>query len=125
MKDFKGKVVFIDVWATWCGPCKEQFPYYKEIEEEYKDNKDIVFVGISIDKVKDREKWLKMIGKENLGGLQLLDDNGLGFARSYEIAGIPRFLLIDRQGKWIEVRCPRPGDKQDLKRYLDAALKGG
>ena len=38
MKDFKGKVVLIDVWATWCGPCREQFPYLKEIEEEYKDN---------------------------------------------------------------------------------------
>ncbi|WP_066409067.1 TlpA family protein disulfide reductase [Flavisolibacter tropicus] len=122
MKDFKGKVVFIDVWATWCGPCKEQFPFYKEIEEEYKDNKNIVFVGISIDREKDREKWLNMIKKESLGGLQLLDDTGKAFARPYQINAIPRFLLIDKQGKWIEIRCPRPESKENLKRYLDKAL---
>jgi thiol-disulfide isomerase/thioredoxin len=124
MKDFKGKVVLIDVWATWCGPCKAQFPFYKEIEEEYKDNKDIVFVGISIDRATDREKWLKMIQKEKLGGLQLLDDTGKAFADLYEINAIPRFLLIDKQGKWIEIRCPRPELKEELKRYLDKALKG-
>jgi thiol-disulfide isomerase/thioredoxin len=123
MKDFKGKVVFIDVWATWCGPCREQFPYLKVIEEEYKDNKDIVFLGISIDQAKDRQKWLNVIKKENLHGVQLLDDIGKSFARKYEISGIPRFLLISKEGKWIEVRCPRPGSKEDLKRYLDKALK--
>ena len=65
MKDFKGKVMFIDVWATWCGPCREQFPFLKIVEEEYKDNSDIVFMGISIDRLRDREKWLKMMKKEN------------------------------------------------------------
>lgn len=122
MKDFKGKVVFIDVWATWCGPCKEQIPFLKEIEEEYKDNKDLVFMGISIDRVNDREKWLKMIRKENLHGVQLLDDMGKVFARPYEINAIPRFLLIDKKGNWIEVRCPRPESKEKLKKYLDKAL---
>jgi thiol-disulfide isomerase/thioredoxin len=123
MKDFKGKVVFIDVWATWCGPCKEQFPHMKTIEEEYKDNPNIVFVGISLDRNKDKEKWLAMIRKEKLVGVQLLDDIGLAFGRKYEIVGIPRFLLIDKQGKWIEVRCPRPSSKEDLKRYIDQALQ--
>jgi thiol-disulfide isomerase/thioredoxin len=123
MKDFKGKVVFIDVWATWCGPCKEQFPHMKTIEEEYKDNPHIVFVGISLDRKKDKEKWLAMIRKEKLVGVQLLDDIGLAFGRKYEIVGIPRFLLIDKQGKWIEVRCPRPSSKEELKRYIDRALQ--
>jgi thiol-disulfide isomerase/thioredoxin len=122
MKDFKGKVIFIDVWATWCGPCKEQIPYLKEIEEEYKDNKDIVFVGISIDRLSDRGKWVKMIQKENMGGIQLLDDLGKTFSKPYKIDAIPRFLLIDKQGNWIEIRCPRPSDKEALKVYLDDAL---
>jgi thiol-disulfide isomerase/thioredoxin len=123
MKDFKGKVVFIDVWATWCGPCREQFPFLKEIEEEYKDNSDIVFMGISIDRAKDRQKWLKAMKKEDLHGVQLLDDMGKTFARKYEIVGIPRFLLVSKDGKWIEVRCPRPEAKEELKRYLDKALE--
>src|SRR6188768_1112418 len=123
MKDFKGKVVFIDVWATWCGPCREQFPFLKVVEEEYKDNSDIVFMGISIDRGKDREKWLKMMKKENLPPLQLFDDMGKSFARKYEINAIPRFLLVSKDGKWIEVRCPRPESKEDLKKYLDKALQ--
>ena len=123
MKEFKGKVVFIDVWATWCGPCREQFPFLKVVEEEYKDNSDIVFMGISIDRGRDREKWLKMMKKENLHGVQLLDDTGKSFARKYEINAIPRFLLISKEGKWIEVRLPRPEAKEDLKKYLDKALQ--
>ena len=122
MKDFKGKVVFIDVWATWCGPCREQFPHLKEIEEEYKDNKDIVFMGISIDKLKDQQKWLRFIRKEKLQGIQLLDD-AKAFREKYGIYSIPRFLLIDKQGRWIEIRCPRPEAKEELKRYLDKALE--
>ena len=123
MKEFKGKVVFIDVWATWCGPCKEQFPYLKELEEEYKDNKNIVFVGISIDRVQDKDKWLRFIQKEKLPGIQLLDDAGHGFGRKYGINAVPRFLLIDKEGNWIEIRCPRPTDTENLKRYLDKALQ--
>ena len=123
MKDFKGKVVFIDVWATWCGPCREQFPFLKEVEEEYKNNNDIVFLGISIDRDRDRQKWINTIKKENLPPLQLFDDMGKYFARKYEINAIPRFLLVSKDGKWIEVRCPRPEAKDDLKKYLDKALQ--
>src|SRR5215204_42479 len=124
MKDFKGKVVFIDVWATWCGPCKAQFPFLREIEEEYHDNKDLVFVGISLDKAEVKQKWQAMIRKENLGGIQLLDDFGKTFGRKYGIAAIPRFMLIDKQGKWIEIRCPMPEMKERLRKYLDKALAG-
>jgi thiol-disulfide isomerase/thioredoxin len=122
MKDFKGKVVLIDVWATWCGPCKAQFPFLKEIEHEYANNKDLVFVGISLDKLEVKQKWMAMIKKEKLGGIQLLDDFGKSFGRKYDLTAIPRFMLIDRQGRWIEIRCPRPEAKGDLKRYLDKAL---
>jgi thiol-disulfide isomerase/thioredoxin len=124
MKDFKGKVVFIDVWATWCGPCRAQFPFLKQIEEEYAGNKDIVFVGISLDKVEVKQKWKDMIVKEHLVGIQLLDDFGKAFGRKYDVNAIPRFMLIDKQGNWMEIRCPNPESKADLKRYLDKALKG-
>jgi thiol-disulfide isomerase/thioredoxin len=123
MEDFKGKVILIDVWATWCGPCRGQFPFLKAIEEEYRANKDIVFVGISTDKIKDKQKWLKTIQKENLVGIQLLDDFGKAFGRKYQIMSIPRFLLINKQGNWIEIRCPLPEAKEELKRYLDKALQ--
>ena len=82
----------------------------------------IVFAGISIDRAKDHDKWIKMIRKENLVGLQLLDDTGKAFAKPYDISAIPRFMLIDKQGRWIEIRCPLPEAKENLKRYLDKAL---
>jgi thiol-disulfide isomerase/thioredoxin len=120
-KDFKGKVVLIDVWATWCGPCKGEMPYMKAIEEEYK-GKNIVFVGISLDQAKDKQKWKNYVEGEKLPGVQLMDDFGKTFGRKYQIAGIPRFMLIDTRGNWIEVRCPNPSDTEALKKYIDAAL---
>jgi thiol-disulfide isomerase/thioredoxin len=125
MKDFKGKVVLIDVWATWCGPCKAQMPFLKEIEEEYAQNKDIVFVGVSLDKMEAHQKWLDMVKEKQLGGVQLIDDWGKAFGRKYQLTAIPRFMLIDRQGKWIEIRCPKPEAKEDLKKYIDKALLEG
>ena len=122
MKDFRGKVIFIDVWATWCGPCRAQIPFLKEIEEDYKDNKNIVFAGISIDKLKDRQKWIQFVEKEKLPGIQLLDDFGKSFAQKYGLSPIPRFLLIDKEGRWIEIRCPLPEAKEELKKYFDKAL---
>ena len=124
MKNFKGKVVLIDVWATWCGPCKGEMPYLKAIEEDYKDNNDIVFVAISIDRFKDKLKWQNYIQKENLGGIHLIDDMGKSFGKKYQIASVPRYMLIDKKGNWIEVRCPNPSSTEELKKYLNEALKG-
>lgn len=122
MKDFKGKVIFIDTWATWCGPCKAQMPFMKEIEEHYHGNDNLVFVGISLDAEKDKQKWLDMIKEKELGGVQLLDSKGVSFAKKYKINAIPRFLLIDKEGNWVEMRCPLPETKDKLIRYIDKEL---
>ncbi|MCO4291887.1 TlpA family protein disulfide reductase [Solitalea sp. MAHUQ-68] len=122
MKDFKGKVVLVDVWATWCGPCKAQMPFLKEVEELYKGNDSIVFVGISLDAAKDKQKWMDMIHEKQLEGVQLLDDFGRTFGRKYKMNAIPRFLLIDKNGNWAEVRCPLPESKEKLKKYIDREL---
>jgi thiol-disulfide isomerase/thioredoxin len=123
MKDFAGKVVLIDVWATWCGPCKAQMPFLKEVEEHYKGNDNIVFVGISLDAEKDKQKWLNMIKEKELEGVQLLDDIGKSFGRKYKAVSIPRFFLIDKKGNWAEVRCPLPENTEKLKKYIDKELK--
>lgn len=123
MGDFKGKVVLIDVWATWCGPCKAQIPHLKKIEEFYKGNNNIVFVGISTDTEKNKQKWLDMVKEKDLEGVQLLDDGFKNFASKYKIMAIPRFLLIDKKGNWSEVRCPLPEDGTKLKKYIDKALQ--
>ena len=61
----------MDIWATWCGPCKYQIPYLEEIVKAYK-GKNIAFVSISIDAQKDKEKWKNMIQEKHMGGVQLL-----------------------------------------------------
>ncbi len=123
LNSYKGKVIFIDTWATWCGLCKEQLPFLKELEEAYKNEQGIVFAGISIDRSKDIPKWKSMIKTQQLPGLQLLDEGGKKFRYPMHIEAIPRFLLIDKKGNWIEVRCPKPDEKQRIHQYIDRALQ--
>ena len=96
LEDLKGKYVYVDVWATWCGPCKAEIPFLKEVEKSYHD-KNIAFVSISIDQEKDKETWKKMIEEQELGGIQLFAeaDWKSKFATDYAIEGIPRFIIID------------------------------
>ncbi|WP_117880557.1 TlpA family protein disulfide reductase [Aureibaculum luteum] len=113
LDDLKGKYVYIDVWATWCGPCLAEIPSLKKVEKTYHD-KNIVFVSLSIDKKKDHDKWKKMVTEKELGGIQLIADNDSSskFVQDYQIMGIPRFILIDPQGNIVNSNAPRPSDKK-------------
>ena len=119
LSDFKGKYVYIDVWATWCGPCILEIPYLKEIEEEFIDS-NIEFVSISLDEPRFHDTWRKMIKNKNLSGTQLITENGWDskFVRDYSVQGIPRFMLIDDIGNLISADAEKPSDpklKQKLK----------
>ncbi len=117
LSDLKGKYVYIDVWATWCGPCKAEIPFLKEIESEYHD-RNIHFVSLSIDDDrthsnswdKARSDWKAMIIDKELGGIQLFAPEGWksDFVEAYKIKGIPRFILIDPQGNIVTPEAPRP-----------------
>lgn len=111
LNDLKGKLVYIDVWATWCGPCLGEIPSLKQLESDY-HGKNIEFVSISIDTKKDFEKWRKMVKEKDLKGIQLFADNDWKseFVRAYAIDAIPRFLLIDESGNIISADAPRPSD---------------
>ena len=74
LSSLKGKIVYVDLWATWCGPCRAEIPFLKKLEKDF-DNKKIEFVSISIDEVKNRDIWKKFIADKNLRGIQLLADN--------------------------------------------------
>ena len=123
LEDFKGKYVYIDVWAQWCGPCRQEIPFLQKIEEKY-HGKDIVFTSISIDTAKDREKWKKMVTDKALGGIQLIADNNWKseFIQAYGINSIPRFILIDPKGNVVDADAKRPSDPA-LQEQLDKLLK--
>ncbi|WP_053972146.1 TlpA disulfide reductase family protein [Mangrovimonas sp. ST2L15] len=122
LEDFKGKYIYIDVWATWCGPCKAEIPHLKRVEEKYHD-KDIEFISISIDRKQDRDKWKKMVKDENLEGVQLMADNDFKsqFVQDYYIKGIPRFILLDPESNIIMANAPRPSNSE-LEKILEQLL---
>ena len=120
-EDLRGKVVLIDVWATWCGPCKAEIPYLKKLEEEMKGT-NLQIVSISVDEAKDKAKWAKMIKDENLGGLQLFASGWGDLAQYYKIKGIPRFMIFDKEGKIVTTDSPRPSNPE-LKTLLNKILQ--
>lgn len=122
LADLKGKYIYVDVWATWCGPCIREIPFLKEVEEAY-HGKNIEFVSISIDTEKDYEKWKAMVSEKQLGGIQLIADNNWKskFVEDYAIMGIPRFILIDPQGNIVSADAPRPSDPK-LRVMLDEMI---
>ena len=123
LSDFKGKYVYIDVWATWCGPCRAEIPFLKKTEEKY-EGKNIAFVSISVDVQKDFEKWKKFVAEKQLGGVQLFADKDWNsdFMKSFSINSIPRFILIDPAGKIVSADAARPSSPK-LQEQLDALLK--
>lgn len=113
LKDFRGSYVYIDVWATWCGPCKYEIPFLEKVEKKYHD-KNIKFVSLSIDNKRDEQKWRDMIKAKNMGGIQLLADKDYNsqFIKDYFIYGIPRFILLDPEGKIVDYDAPRPSEEK-------------
>ena len=112
LASLKGKYVYIDVWATWCGPCRQELPHLKVLEEKF-HGKNIHFVSISVD---NRQKdWLKMVTKDQMTGIQLYGGPRAQIMVDYKIEGIPRFLLIDREGRVINSDMTRPSDPKTEK----------
>lgn len=120
LKDMKGKVVVVDVWATWCGPCKGEIPSLQALEEEMK-GKDVEFVSISVDEAKDHDKWKQFVAEKQLGGTQLFAAGWSEIAKYYQINGIPRFMVFDKAGKIVNVDAPRPSTP-DLKMLIEKHL---
>ena len=114
LSSFKGSLVYVDVWATWCGPCKAEIPYLKSLEQDYHEQ-NIVFLSVSVDTNKD--EWLKMVKEEELGGVQLWADGWSQITKDYAIFGIPRFMLFSKDGKVISNDAPRPSNDQTRKLF--------
>ena len=122
LESLKGKYVYIDVWATWCGPCRAEIPSLKKVEEQF-HGKNIAFVSISVDVDKDHEKWKSFVKEKDLGGIQLFaDKNWLSdFIKAFNINSIPRFLLIDPNGIVVDADAARPSDPR-LQAQLSSLL---
>ena len=111
LSDFKGKYVYMDIWATWCGPCKVQIPFMKQLEEEFRDA-PIHFVSISVDSEDDKPVWAKMVRENEMSGVQLFAGRENNFGYDYKIQYIPTFIILDKDGNIMNPSAPAPMDYQ-------------
>lgn len=112
LSDFKGKILIIDVWATWCGGCIEKLPYFIKLAERYKTRDDVEFMTISIDNEWSFGKWKDCLSKYKLQTVKNLiaPEEITTFQKDYFVRGVPRYLIIDKDGCFIDSDAPGPVD---------------
>jgi peroxiredoxin len=120
LSDFRGKVVVLDFWASWCKPCRASFPWVREFYKEYKD-KGIEIIGMSIDS--NRASWEKALDEEQLPWPQVIDETVKGSYRVeelYHVLAVPMFVVVDKEGK-IVLRAHM--EKKELSAVVEEVLK--
>jgi peroxiredoxin len=114
LSSLKGKVVLIDFWASWCGPCRRSMPGLKAVYKKYKD-KGLEIYGISLDD--NKAAWDKAVKEDGTPWLHVIDREG-GIARQWGIQYIPTSFLLDKEGKLIAVNSEKDALEKLLKQLL-------
>ena len=122
LSDLRGKALYIDCWATWCGPCRGETPNMVKLYEHYKNDPRIQLVSVSLDK--KEKNWKAVVAEEKLAWPQYIvhDEFESALCRNYDIEGIPRFLFIDAQGCILSLDAKRPSDP-DIIAWIENLLK--
>ena len=113
---FRGKIIVIDVWATWCSSCLAKMPDFIALRDRYAGHDDILFLTVSIDRSEARDSWLATIERRRMEGLLNLTPDcefQSQFESDYHISGIPRYIVIDKEGCIVTAYAPPPGGGLD------------
>ena len=118
LSQFKGQVVLLDFWASWCGPCLIDLPDLRKIKEKTAAL-PVVFLNVSIDT--DDAAWREAIDKHEIKGIHVRADGfNSDVAKSYQVTGIPSYYLVDSQGLIVE--CPRIWDTDQFVAMVEKSL---
>lgn len=118
LSSFKGKIIYIDLWATWCVPCLKELPYLDSLRNRYASDPNVVFVSLSLNE--HSSDWKQSIQRRQAEGIQLITNHEQ--IMPYKIYAIPRAIIIDKNFKVLMMNAPMPSNP-NLKGYLDALLK--
>ncbi|NII24040.1 TlpA family protein disulfide reductase [Pseudoflavitalea sp. X16] len=122
VKPYKGKVVYIDFWAPWCGPCMSEMPESKVLQRELA-GKDVVFLYIGLSCTK--QSWENTIKDKGIEGEHYFanDNDGKLLSDKFNVSGIPHYVLVDKNGKVADDKAMRPSDKTRLLKKINSLLK--
>jgi thiol-disulfide isomerase/thioredoxin len=109
MTQYKGKVIYLDFWASWCSPCRKEMPYSLQLQEKYA-GKDVVFVYLSTDK--SAQSWQDMIEQLQLTGMNYRASDAVKteIYNKFNLQYIPRYVLIDKNGNVVDGNAKRPSN---------------
>lgn len=121
IKNYPDKVIYVDFWATWCSPCMNEMPYAKKMKEQF-EGKDVVFVYLA--NRCEEGAWKATIAERKMEGEHYLltEEQYERLASDFEIRGIPRYIMVDRQGKVVEQNAPRPSSGEELIELINVHL---
>jgi len=121
LSDFKGKLIYLDFWATWCGPCMMEMPKSIELQKKFSGDKNIVFLFVSIDD--DEKKWKQIVKERNLTGTHLISPGrNSAIVKQYNVVSIPRHYIISKDGTILDANASGPSDKNTealIRKYLN------
>jgi len=115
------KVVYIDIWATWCGPCRGEIPYAIDLHEYYKD-KEIAFVNLCL--ASDKNEWEMMIENSHIEGDNYFFNKSQTqlLREKLKFDGYPTYMIIDKNGNLINKNAPRPSSGEKIKSVLNKLI---
>ncbi len=122
---YRGKVIYLDIWGTWCGPCRQQMQYVGAVKELFK-GLPVVFMYLA--NRSDEKTWKNIIRQYNLTGEQVVhyrlpDEQEYQIERLLQIEGYPTFILLDQEGNIVNPNAPRPQSQEQLVKEIRALLK--
>ena len=118
LKSLRGKTLLIDIWGTWCAPCIEEMPFIDKLQQRYAGRNDVHIMSVACDK--KREKWTAFLQKHPTSWHQYLitPEGDKVLNDIYHVMGIPRFIIIGKDGRIVNPDAIRPSDN-DFNAYFD------